>query len=129
MSDKDKRCGLCEHFNRAQGMFGQCIKTSKVAFAGDAACGKFSERAAAPTKMADFGGRRAIINPFNSFADLFSGMFMPSTPMKDSGSDYKSKKPWQNPLYKRKREVRKVISFKEAAAKIHRRKKLTKGGL
>jgi len=130
MSDK-KRCGICEHFDRKQGMFGRCRKTGEVAFAGDATCGEFREKKVCTPSgqtLAKFG-QPAIMNPFDPFMGLFSGAFM-STPMKNSGSDYAKKEDtWENPIFRRKRPAKKVIDFKEAGDKIRKRKKLTKGGL
>jgi len=142
---KDK-CGLCDHFEREEGIFGAClVKESEhkdpATFSMDDACEYFtpnvknknqpisfikhleSGRAAPPPHIAMFGG------PSLLQAWLSNGHMFPSTKKPagcNSCSDEENKeetKGWQNPVIRRK-QGRKVVPWDEVKQRMVNRKQI-----
>jgi len=128
------KCMSCTHFNKIQGLFGDCKKKhGENAFGSDSACSAFEPK---PKMKLDAEEAASLIQFLNHGTplDFFLSRQLPygEEHMGQCGCKQQheeDKTPWENPLFRRRRPARKVIPFEEAKEELLKRKKLTGGGL
>jgi hypothetical protein len=142
MSDnKDKKCGLCDHFQRDEGIFGVClVKESEHAedptvFMSDSVCEYFTpkttnkdeliqnmtfKRPGPPPHIAMFGGPSLLQMLLNGGGLPF---VMKPAECNSCSEEDKKTEGWQNPVIRRK-PGRKVVPWEEVKQRMLNRKQI-----
>lgn len=129
-----ERCCSCIFFEEIQGIFGCCLADHRndyrdEVFSSNKACEAHITKAPSDETYVPSS---LFVDPSEYMGQPPMGMFFGKPCLIEQPKQKEDKIPWQNPLFKQKRPIRKVISFKEAGEKLLKRKKLNgihKGGL
>ena len=108
------KCAMCAHYKKIEGIFGNCEKKNDATFSSEPGCDAFVPKIqeVLDNSAPNFGNRH-VIDPT---VLAYMGMAFPTSfmPQEQEPEPEPEETEWINPLYRRKRKPRKIISFIEA---------------